>query len=74
MSNHSAAYGSRDQRREKYTQGKEFDDGTLETLESMIVALEDETLSKDYQPLIVFFQKGFGAQSVHCLLYTSRCV
>lgn len=72
MSNHSEAYGSRDQRREKYTQGKEFEDGTLETLESIISAVEDETLSKDYQPLIVFFQRGFGAQLVQTWSYYAQ--
>ncbi|CAI4044998.1 hypothetical protein SKDZ_11G1930 [Saccharomyces kudriavzevii ZP591] len=72
MSSYSGAYGSRDQRKEKYTQGKEFDDGTLETLEGIINALEDETVSKDYQPLIMFFQKGFGAQSVQAWSYYAQ--
>ena len=72
MSNHSGTYGSRDQRREKYTQGKEFEDGTLETLESIISAVEDENLSKDYQPLIVFFQRGFGAQLVQTWSYYAQ--
>lgn len=72
MSSYSGAYGSRDQRKEKYTQGKEFDDGTLETLEGIITSLEDETVSKDFQPLIMFFQKGFAAQSVQAWSYYAQ--
>ncbi|EJS42906.1 urb1p [Saccharomyces arboricola H-6] len=72
MSSYSGAYGSREQRKEKYAHGKEFDDGTLETLEGIITTLEDATTSKDYQPLIMFFQKGFGAQTVQAWSYYAQ--
>ena len=57
---------------QKYTQGQEIDNGTLDKLDAIIAKLEDDGDSKNFQLLIEFFQKGFASQAIQAWSYFAQ--
>lgn len=56
----------------KYAKSSNVDDGVLDNLSSIVSALADQGDSKDFRPLIVFFQKGFLSQAVQLWSYYAQ--
>ncbi|CCK73429.1 Urb1p NDAI_0G04440 [Naumovozyma dairenensis CBS 421] len=71
--NFSSQYSSsREERKEKYTQGQDLDNSTLETLEKIINELKSNTESRNYQALIQFCQNRFLSQLLQSWSYFAQ--
>lgn len=63
---------SQGDKKTKLTQGSNIDDGVMKKCSSIIALLHDEGDSKNFRPLIEYFQKGFISQVVQVWSYYAQ--
>lgn len=66
------AYSKNTNKKDKYSQSNEVDNGVLDNLENIIKEMESQGSSRNYQSIIEFFRKGFVNQVVQTWSYYAQ--
>lgn len=69
---HDRKYNPDRTTKDRYAPSSNVDEGILDNLSKVVSTLGDQGESKDFRPLIVFFQKGFLSQIVQVWSYYAQ--